>query len=62
MADPDLRFNINLLPDMSVVTPEGECIGTWDTDESDAFYQFTAEGAAEPLFTVARSARRSRLG
>lgn len=46
----ELRFAINLLPDGSVVTMEGEYLGTWDTDETDAFYLFTPVGASEPLF------------
>lgn len=51
MIDPtELRFAINLLPDLSVVTREGEYLGTWDTDETDAFYQFTPDEASEPLF------------
>lgn len=49
MTSPELRFNINLLPDMTVVTRDGEIIGTWDTDWTDAFYQFTPNGAAEPI-------------
>lgn len=46
----ELRYPINLSPDGSVVTKDGEYLGTWDTDETDALYQFTADGASEPLF------------
>lgn len=49
MANSELRFEINLLPDFSVVTRDGEYIGTWGTDESDAMYEFTPDGATEPL-------------
>lgn len=45
----NLRWPINLLEDGSVVTQEGEYLGTWGTDESDAMYEFTPDGAAEPL-------------
>lgn len=44
-----LRFRINLLEDGSVVTADGEYLGTWGTDESDAIYEFTPDGDAEPL-------------
>lgn len=44
-----LRWTINLLEDGSVVTQEGEYLGTWGTDELDAIYEFTPDGAAEPL-------------
>ena len=44
-----LRWPINLLKDGSVVTEEGEYLGTWGTDESDSIYEFTPDGAAEPL-------------
>lgn len=46
----DLPFAINLMTDRSVATREGEYLGTWGTDESDAFYQFTPDGCSEPLF------------
>ncbi|KQZ25826.1 hypothetical protein ASD50_20595 [Mesorhizobium sp. Root552] len=49
MANSELRFEINLLSDLTVVTKDGEYLGTWDTDESDAFYEFTPDGATEPL-------------
>jgi len=45
----ELRFQINLLGDGLVVTADGEYLGTWDTDESDAIYQFTPDGASAPL-------------
>ena len=46
----ELRYPINLLPDQTVVTRDGEYLGTWDTDESDAFYEFTPDGASVPIF------------
>lgn len=49
MSTPQLRYRINLCDDKSVVTAEGEYLGTWDTDESNAFYQFTPDGSDEPL-------------
>ncbi|RWI12401.1 hypothetical protein [Mesorhizobium sp.] len=45
----DLRWSINLLEDGAVVTQEGEYLGTWGIDESDAICEFTPDGAAEPL-------------
>lgn len=52
MTEPlKLKYEINLMPDLSVVTRDGECLGTWDTDETDAFYQFTPDGGSKPLFT-----------
>jgi len=47
-----MRFMINLLrdEDRSVVTADGEYLGTWGTDETDAIYQFTPDGASEPIF------------
>lgn len=45
-----LKFEINLLDDGSVVTRDGVWLGEWGTYESDAFYEFTPEGASEPLF------------
>lgn len=50
MPPPTMRYRINLLDDGSVVTADGEYLGTWDTDETDAFYQFFPDGEAEPLF------------
>jgi hypothetical protein len=44
-----LRFAINLLNDGSVVTRDGEYLGTWAVDETDAFYEFTPDGATEVL-------------
>lgn len=46
-----MRFRINLLEDGSVVTADGEYLGTWQTDESDAFYEFIPDGKSEPLFS-----------
>ena len=51
MSAPDMLFAINLIEDGSVVTKDGEYLSTWDTDETDALYQFTPDGASEPLFT-----------
>jgi hypothetical protein len=50
MSIPDLLYPINFLDDGSVVTRDGEYLGTWTTDESDAIYEFTPDGAIEPLF------------
>lgn len=49
MTLPSLPFPINLLPDHSVVTQEGEYLGSWGTDESDAMYEFTPDGAEQYL-------------
>jgi hypothetical protein len=43
-----LRWNINLLDDGSVVTQQGEYLGTWDTDENDHPF-FTPDGESEVL-------------
>ncbi|TIR15968.1 MAG: hypothetical protein E5X34_27000 [Mesorhizobium sp.] len=51
--EPELRFEINLLADGSVVTKDGEYLGTWITDETDAFYEFTPEGASEATISSA---------
>jgi len=40
-----LRWTINLLPDGSVVTRDGEYLGTWQLDEND-HPSFTPEGAS----------------
>jgi hypothetical protein len=45
-----LRYEINLLDDGSVVTRDGEYLGTWDTDDTDAFYEFTPDGSSEVMF------------
>lgn len=45
----NLRWPINLLEGGAVVTRDGEYLGTWNIDESDAIYEFTPDGAAEPL-------------
>jgi len=47
----EYKFPINFLDSGDVVTKVGEFIGTWDTDETDAFYEFTPNGASEPLFS-----------
>lgn len=46
-----MRYKINLLEDGSVVTSDGEYLGTWQTDETDAFYEFTPDGESKPLFS-----------
>ena len=49
MTPPALPYQINLLDDFSVVTRDGEYLGTWTTDESDAIYQFIPDGTTEVL-------------
>lgn len=49
VTPPRLKFIVNLLDDYSVVTADGEYLGTWGTDESDALYEFTPDGADKPL-------------
>ena len=44
-----LPFRINFLKDGTVVSADGEFLGTWDTDESDAIYEFTPDGHSKPL-------------
>lgn len=44
-----LRLPINLLDDSTVVTRDGEYLGTWGTDGSDAIYEFTPDGSSHPL-------------
>jgi len=46
-----MRYKINLLDDGSVVTKDGEYLGTWETDESDAFYEFIPDGDSTPLYS-----------
>lgn len=48
LAQP-YRFKINLCDDGSVVTNDGEYIGTWETDENDR-PSFIPDGATEVLF------------
>lgn len=43
MTNHELRYLINLLQDGSVVTKDGEYLGTWSTDETDAIYEFTPD-------------------
>ena len=50
MNAPQLKHRINLLRDRTVVTGDGEYLGTWDTDETDALYLFFPDGATEDLF------------
>lgn len=45
----ELRYAINLETDGSVVHQDGEYLGTWRIDETDAFYLFTPDGAIEHL-------------
>lgn len=49
MTTPRLRYPVNLLDDGSVVTNEGEFLGTWGKEEFDALFQFLPDGATEPL-------------
>lgn len=51
MTAPNMRYDINLLEDGSVITKDGEFLGTWDTDESNVFHEFTPDGATEPLIS-----------
>lgn len=41
--------DVNLHDDGSVVTTDGEYLGTWERDEND-HPMFTPDGASEPLF------------
>ena len=45
-----LPYKINLLSDGSVVDDDGEFLGSWEIDETDAFHVFTPDGATEALF------------
>lgn len=45
-----LKRNINLLEDGSVVTRDGEFLGTWESDEND-HPMFTPDGASEPAIS-----------
>jgi hypothetical protein len=51
MTHHELRYPINLLQDGTVVTKDGEFLGTWGTDESDAIYEFTPDGADSPTLS-----------
>lgn len=42
-------YPITLCDDHSVITEEGEYLGTWDTDESDAIFHFFPDGSTVPL-------------
>jgi hypothetical protein len=47
----ELPYKINLLRDGSVVTRDGEYLGTWHVDEeTDAFYVLVPDGAEEQSF------------
>lgn len=48
LAQP-YRFKINLCEDGSVVTEDGEYLGTWEADEN-SHYSFTPDGETEVLF------------
>lgn len=48
MTSPALPYAINLLDDGSVVSAEGEYLGTWEAID-DAIYEFTPDGADEPI-------------
>ncbi|NDW46361.1 hypothetical protein [Ruegeria sp. PrR005] len=50
LSEP-LKFPINLCDEGSVVTKDGEFIGTWAMD-AHAFPSFTPDGASSPLFTA----------
>ncbi|MCD1266866.1 hypothetical protein B5M44_25570 [Shinella sumterensis] len=50
MNTPSLQHRVNLLDDGLVVTDEGEYLGTWDADDTDAFVRFFPDGAVEYLF------------
>lgn len=50
MTVQKMRWRVNLLDDGSVITQDGEYLGTWDTDESDAIFQFTPDGSDKPIF------------
>ena len=44
-----LRFKINLCEDGSVITKDGEYLGTWEMDENE-HPSFFPDGASDPLF------------
>ncbi|WP_159091717.1 hypothetical protein [Aminobacter sp. MSH1] len=44
-----MKFIVNLLADGSVVSADGEYLGAWGTDETDAFYLFTPDGADDHI-------------
>ena len=46
--DAPLRFNINLVEDGSVITEDGEYIGSWELDEN-GFAYFTPDGSSEVM-------------
>ena len=48
--DAPLRFNINLVEDGSVITEDGEYIGSWELDEN-GFAYFTPDGSSEVMLT-----------
>ncbi|WP_147276075.1 hypothetical protein [Pelagibacterium lacus] len=50
MTSPALPYAINLLDDGSVVTADGEYLGTWDA-VNDAIYEFTPDGQDRPVIS-----------
>lgn len=46
----ELKFNINLLPDGSVVTRDGEFLGAYHLDAEDHFW-FTPDGKTAPTIS-----------
>jgi hypothetical protein len=48
-ANGPLSYKINLRDDGSVVTKDGEYIGTWTMDENE-HPSFTPDGASKPMF------------
>lgn len=47
----DPIFPINLMDGGDVITRDGEFLGTWTTDETDALYCFIPDGETEPVLT-----------
>lgn len=46
-----MPYTINLLDNGSVVTADGEYLGTWRTDEFESLYEFIPDGDSEPIFS-----------
>lgn len=51
LSAENFDFDINFQESGDVYTKFGEFLGTWSTDESDAFYEFTPDGESEALFS-----------
>lgn len=49
MDEAALKYDINCLPDGSVVTKDGEYLGQFSTDETDAIWEFTPDGENAPV-------------